>query len=338
MTYYSFQNLLERNISSDLFNNFLTVKELTKLQFTCKSICSIIYVWKQKYELRLLEIENNDTTSEDEIRKIVKYGHRNIYEIVVLSKDNSTAVGYHYLTNIKNLTVLRVQDITPEGLRIIASSLFSLTKLHLFRTKFYAPSLSAYDFNLLTDLTNLKTLSLDEMHYFSNEAAANFHKLNLQSLSLCGQTSLFDNIEEISFLSTLTTLKFLKVGQCKLKDQNVRSICQNCLLLEVLDIRNNFDITPVGFGLSIENIQNLTNLKVLHFNFRSFNCWKNLSVEWWKELTNLPSLKFINLGGSVLSEDVWSHSEKIFNFEIEVIIDLTENFIDLTEEESIEIY
>jgi hypothetical protein len=326
----SFKDLLERNISHELFNNFLSVKELTKLQFSCKSIHTIIVTWKQKFDLRLLEINNyanyDRRINEDDILKIVMYGHQSVYEIVVFSNDNITAVAYHYLTLIQNIKVFRIEDITREGLKIIASSFCSsLTTLSLTRCKFYAPSLSAYDFNLLTQLTNLKNLILNQVHYFSNEAGLNFHKLNLQSFTLWGVDSLFSNIEEISFLSTLTTLKTLTVRLCGLNDQNVRSICQNCILLEDVDIRNNLDVTQVG--LSIENIQNLKNLHKIHFN--NFGSW-NLSVEWWIELSNLPSLNFIDLGGGSLPEEVWQYAKKMYNFNI----DQTEegDFIDMEED------
>jgi hypothetical protein len=334
-----FQDLLERNISSEFFNNFLSVKELTKLQFSCKSIYAIIVTWKQNYELRLLKINYNakydSRTTEDNILKIGLYGHRSVYEIVVLSNIKLTAVGYHYLTLIQNIQVLRIEDITRDGLKMIASSFCSsLTTLSLTRLKDYGPSLSAFDFNLLTHLTNLKTLILDQVYYFSNEAGENFHKLNLQSFTLLGVPSVFSNIEEISFLSTLTTLTALTVSLCHLNDRNVRWICQNCILLEDLDIRNNLDVTPVG--LSIENIQNLKNLHKIHFNFKSRICWKNLSVGWWIELTNLPSLNFIDLGGSSLSEEVWKYAEKMYHFNIDLTAE--EDFYDLTaEEEYIEI-
>jgi hypothetical protein len=323
----SFQNLLERKITPELFNNFLSVKELTILQFSCKSIHEIIVEWKQKFEKGLMVINNNDIATEDDIHKIQMYGHRSVCEIVVLSNINLTAVGYHYLTLIQNIQVLRIEDITPEGIRIIASSLNSLTTLSLCRLKSNSPLLSTYDFNLLTKLKNLKTLILDRFHYFSNEAGENFHKLrNLQSLTLLGVPSLFNNIEEISFLSSLTTLTALTVRRSYLNDQNLISICQNCLFLEDLDVRyNQGGYTPVG--LSIDNIQHLKNLKTLHFSLSDNtinSIWSKLSVEWWKRLTNLPSLNYLDVGGSYISQEVRSISIKICNFSIA--------FIDLTEE------
>jgi hypothetical protein len=58
-----FVNLIERNIAAELINNFLSVKDLSILQCSCKSVRKTILNWKENFEcleeLKMSEYHND---------------------------------------------------------------------------------------------------------------------------------------------------------------------------------------------------------------------------------------------------------------------------------------
>jgi hypothetical protein len=290
-----FQNLLERNISSDLFNNLFTIKELTRLSFVCKSIKARIEDWLKTLELEHFVI--NYEIDDKELLLNFKYLHQNIKKICIPSDYyhhvQLSVVGFHYLTLFqeRNLQVLVLgQEICKGALLIITSSLHTLIELFICNS----PLVSNDEFDSITLLTNLKTLTLGKMIHFDGSSAANYHSLKLMSFRLFDFEHLF-NCNDGSFLSTLTTLSILDISFCNLFDFNLNLICFNCRSIKDLTVTWT-NVTQAGW----DNIQLLTQLESLHLNYHKKQ-FPSLHLL-WENITAIATLTSLDLGGSYLTD------------------------------------
>jgi hypothetical protein len=230
----------------------------------------------------------------------------------------------------------------------------SLTKLTLsaYATTTFSnaisPSLYFEEFDSITQLSNLNTLTISQVHCFDDDAGKNFHKLrllrSLSLLDLCDQFKTDNN-----FISTLTSLTKLSIINCGLEDSDISKICIGCQSVEDLDVRNNFVLTSVG----LSSIHQLKKIESFHFSIWSNLTFGNefppdnyinddlfyfddpttnyikqqfekleqekLNGGFWDKFNKIRTLTFLDLGGSSIGdEDLAQISPRIqpFNYNI----------------------
>jgi hypothetical protein len=313
-----FLQLLERNIIVGHLNNLLSVAEISRLQFTCKSIQKIVLHWKENFECLETFEWDHQSSKDNQLLKLVRSAHKNIKKVCIPSTVSNLA--YHYLTLLKNVKELDAINVSPNGLKMITSTMLSLTHLTLSRNTHLTPSHYFDEFDSITQLSNLNSLTMIEMHYFNDEKGINFHKLKfLQSFNIFDIPYLFETQD--NFIPKLTSLTKLTISNCRLDDENLSKICLGCQLIEDLDVGHNFLLTLNG----LSNIQRLNKINSLHFTIwsmeafghppkrRSFDKWtfEKLGQEkfhygsklFWETFTKISTLQFLDLGWSTIDQE-----------------------------------
>jgi hypothetical protein len=261
----------------------------------------------------------------------VKSMHKTVKKVRVT--DTMSAIEYHYVTLIKNVEELEVNNLENDGLLFLTSSMSSLTKLTLSRDSTFVTSLYFHHFDSITLLSNLNTLTIERMHYFDDNSGSNFHKLKLlTSFNILDQHFMFKT--DNNFISKLTSLTKLSINNCGLDNQELSNICKCCQAVEDLDVRNNFLLTSAGLSY----IQRLNKIHSIHFSIwsisafgASLNPFQYLGFEklgqekgdcgpelFWGIFKSISTLTSIDLGGSHINEaDLaeFSHQHlKLFDF------------------------
>jgi hypothetical protein len=325
-----FVNLLERNIAAEFFNNFLSVEDLSILQCSCKSVQKTILEWKENFECleelkmckyvkeferkKYLQNQEFDVKKDKKLLSFVKNVHKNVKRISITNTMSDLA--YYYVTLVKNVEELKVNNICQNGLRFITSSMSSLTKLTLSRYSKFAPSLCREEFDSITHLSNLNSLTMSQMHYFDDNAGVNFHKLKLlRSFKILFVHDQFKTGH--NFISTLTSLTNLWIIDCCLNDEELKKICLCCQSLVDLDVRNNSLLTSAG----LNNITRLKNINSFGFTMaerlgqEKFICGPLL---FWEKFKKISTLTCLDLSGSNIDEEDLAQIEHLtlINFKI----------------------
>jgi hypothetical protein len=311
-----FVDLLVRSIGSEFFNNLFSVEELSKLQWSCKRVQKIVLHWKEKFDC--LEAIIGRKHMNKNLLSFVKSMHKTVKKVRVT--DTMSAIEYHYVTLIKNVEELEVNNLENDGLLFLTSSMSSLTKLTLSRDSTFVTSLYFHHFDSITLLSNLNTLTIERMHYFDDNSGSNFHKLKLlTSFNILDQPFMFKT--DNNFISKLTSLTKLSINNCGLDNQELSNICKCCQAVEDLDVRNNFLLTSAGLSY----IQRLNKIHSIHFSIWSISAFEKdfekLGVSqikdceklgqekgdfgpelFWGIFKSISTLTSIDLGGSHINE------------------------------------
>lgn len=212
-----------------------------------------------------------------------------------------------------NLNELKIRNTNLDNLGEINFSNLNLTNLKLIDLSDSRFSKEKYLLKMITTLSvNFKTICKLILHNckFRKDTKYYINKLtkdnqNLEELNIGG--NFFENEEIKSILNNLhncNNLKIFKMDNCKLlgheNDEFLFQFTKNCNFLTKLDLSNNI-IWSRSKHLSLEKLLNpLTNLEDLSLENCELNFYPNLSKIDDKFLSNLVSLKKLNLSGNIL--------------------------------------